>query len=231
MKRLWLALGAAIVGFSPLAAHAQNADWQGPYVGVSLNGATYDSSGTDVDGYNDTGEVVEANGDGWGAGVLAGYDWRFGQWVLGGVVDAQFVDGEGEGASTFFGGDTIYTTQVDNIMTLRARGGWVFGESFLLYATGGVGLLSTEFAVNDSSTLIGAGLLNGSTDESETVAVYGAGIEYRVTPNSTLGFDYLHADGDDVTVNATCTTCGGDQFRFNFEQDYDFYRFSWNWSF
>lgn len=231
MKRFLLAAGAVMAILAPVSARAQTADWQGPYAGVSLGGVSFDATATDVDGYNSTGEEIDASGDGWGGGGQVGYDWRWGNWVFGGMLDAQFLDADGSGASDFFGGDTSANVSVDSLITARARGGFVFGDSALFYVSAGFGWLSGDLSMSDTSTSVGTATLTGSNDDSDATTVYGAGFEFRVTDNSTLGFDYLRLDADDVTVTGTCGgTCSG-EIDFDFEHEYDFYKVTWNWSF
>jgi outer membrane immunogenic protein len=97
----------------PLNAYS----WAGPYVGANLGYAWGDVTNS------------IASPSGVIGGVQAGYNWQFGQWVVGLEGDIQ-----GSGAS-----DTFAAWKFSNpwFGTLRGRGGFAM-NNILIYGTGGL---------------------------------------------------------------------------------------------
>lgn len=236
MNKLWLATGTALAAVTPMAAHAQaapTADWRGAYIGVSVGGFSSDVTGTDLDGYNTTGDQVDASVDGWSVGGQFGYDWRFNNNVVLGVsADGSVSDSTGDGIDSVYG-DTVYSDHVKGLFSLRARGGFVINDRALIYATAGVAWLSRDLSVEDSSTAgFGTAELGGESSDFQAAPTYGAGAEFRIRDNATIGIDWQHIEPDDVTVTGLCTiSCAGATFPFKFEQSYDFYKATLNFSF
>jgi opacity protein-like surface antigen len=127
-------------------------DWTGAYGGLSLGSAWVED-----DDFDDS-EMIY--------GVYGGYDYDFGQFVLGGELDYQ------TGEDLSLGGN-----EVDDIVRLKARGGYDLGRT-LVYG------------------VLGAAQLN-LDDGDDTGWVAGLGAEYLVTDNVSLGAEYLYHQFDD----------------------------------
>lgn len=151
-------------------------DWTGFYGGVQLGFADVDSNTPGV------------SGDGFIGGLIAGYDYDFGNFVLGGGLDYDFADiGLTPGVD------------LENVFRARVRGGVEVGNG-LLYATGG-------YANADTSTL-----------GSEDGYFIGAGYDYLITEQFSVGGEILYHEFDNfgptaIDVDATTFQVRG-AFRF-----------------
>jgi outer membrane immunogenic protein len=154
-------------------------------------------------------------------GGQIGYDFQFGHWVIGveGDFDRTSVEAAREFRDTFVGTGTIpilrgidTTTQVDFLRTAetnwtasaRLRLGWAYNQ-FLFYGTGGgswtdVNIRSQDIAsstFNDPAIFGFAGTVRDThvSRSEDTLGGWtaGAGIEFAVFENVTMGLEYRHA--------------------------------------
>lgn len=148
-------------------------DWTGFFVGAQIGYADVEA---------DTG-ATSLDDDGFTYGLRAGYDYDFGTFVLGGIVQYDELDitlGEGAGA-----------IDVENVLRVGARAGLDSGRN-LFYLT--------------------AGYANADTDAIGDADGYFAGVGYEVflTQNVTAGAELLYHEFDDFddapTVEADATT-------------------------
>lgn len=151
-------------------------DWTGFYGGVQLGYANIDTNSPGVDG------------DDFIGGLTAGYDYDFGQWVVGAGLDYDFADINLGGATT-----------LENVWRAKLRGGYKIGNG-LAYATGG-------YANADTSTL-------GSDDGY----FIGAGYEHLISDSFSVGGEVLYHEFDNfnssnIDVEATTVQLRG-TFRF-----------------
>jgi len=157
----------------PAPAVPAGVNWTGGYVGGQLGFGSFDVGGTDDDG---------AIG-----GVHAGYDYDFGQWVVGGAIDYDMAD-------ITAGGVTL-----DNVARLKLRGGYDLGNGGLAYATAGAARAYTASSGDDSGYFLGAGY------------------EHMMTDNFSVAGEVLHHQFDDFNggpdVDATTVQVRG-SFRF-----------------
>ena len=129
--------------------------------------------------FSDDGDDVTLIG-----GVHAGYNWQSGARVFGVEGDVSFGDG------------------VDYLASLRARLGYA-RDNLLLYVTGGVAFAGFD----DTSTVMSGKYWKKSVDfggESEVGFVVGAGAEYKLASNLSIGVEglyYAFGDGDDSKVD------------------------------
>lgn len=101
---------------APLVPVSSGSDWTGGYVGLQL-------------GYGELTDNLE--GDGMIGGINAGYDFDYGNWVVGVGADVNF------GAIETDAGD------LDSLSRLKVRGGYDFGGT-LLYASTGASYAASE---------------------------------------------------------------------------------------
>jgi opacity protein-like surface antigen len=151
-------------------------DWTGFYGGAQLGFADVEASGG-------------LDGDGAIGGLTLGYDYDFGNYVVGGALDYDFADIDVGGAAT-----------VESVARAKLRAGAKIGGSGLLYATGG-------------GAQADAGALG-----TDTGYFLGGGYEQMVTDNFSVGgealwHDFEDFDGSGVDVNATTLQVRG-TFRF-----------------
>lgn len=111
---------------APVAV-APVSDWTGPYVGLSFG--------------NLSSQTGNLNKDGAVYGIYGGYDYDFGDVVVGGEVDFQ------AGGDYELGG-----VDVDNVTRIKARAGYDFGNT-LVYGTAGVARIDSS--IGDANGPVG----------------------------------------------------------------------------
>ena len=175
--------------------------WTGFYVGAQVG---YGWNANDNDIVLPGGFVVQSgdfgdNGDGFLAGVHAGYNYQVGSFVLGAEGDVEGVFGDDDDDLVIVGpGGGVFTNYgfaanaLDWQGSIRARAGFAFDRA-LIYATGGFAFAG----VSD-----GFGIVGGD-DDTLTGWTLGAGIEYAFTNNLTtrLEYRYTNFDGGDNFFN------------------------------
>lgn len=153
---------------------ALGGDWGGFYGGVQLGNLDVDGTGA-------------ADGDDVTFGVHGGYNYDFGQFVLGGEIDYDFGDVDLGGAAT-----------VDSVARLKLRAGYDLGRT-LLYATAGAARVDTSLG-GETGEFLGLGVAYQVTD---SLIIGGEVLEHR--------FDDIAGSG--VDADATSITLRG-SFRF-----------------
>ncbi|WP_324754292.1 porin family protein [Roseovarius sp. Pro17] len=133
-------------------------NWTGFYAGGQLGYADVDTNAAGVDG------------DGLIGGLVAGYDYDLGNWVIGAGLDYDWTDVS-----------LAPAVDVDSIWRAKLRGGYKLGNG-LLYATAG-------YASADVSTI-------GDSDGY----FVGGGYEHLVTQNISVGGEILYHEFDSFNV-------------------------------
>ncbi|MBC7164585.1 MAG: porin family protein [Roseovarius sp.] len=141
---------------APAPAAPLTPDWTGFYAGGQFGYAWVDTDAGGVDGDDIIG------------GLVAGYDYDFGNWVLGGGLDYDFADITLSGANA----------SVEEMFRAKLRGGYKIGRG-LLYGTGGYAWADTDNLDSDDGWFIGAGY------------------EHRITDQFSLGGEVLYHQFDD----------------------------------
>lgn len=199
-------LGAA-AAIAMFAGAAQAADysapeapsWTGGYIGV-VGGYGWGDSGYESSAVLSGTSTIVAEQDGsvdfegFLIGGQLGYDFDFGNgFVLGVAGDMSWSDMSGEecvqfGGCTGLPDDTHSYADVDWLATIRGRAGFTTG-SMLIYGTGGLAIAHAE-----ASLTYVDGTLDTPRSDSNTHYgwVIGAGAEFKVTENMSLGAEYLH---------------------------------------
>lgn len=130
-------------------------DWTGGYAGLQLGYADVDAGGA-------------LTGDDVIGGLTAGYDWDFGNFVLGAGLDADMAD-------LAVGSPTAAT--LERVYRLKVRGGYDLGNGLLYASAGGAG-----------ADIDGLGY--------DTGYFVGAGYEHMVTDTISLGGEVLYHEFD-----------------------------------
>ncbi len=136
--------------------------WAGPYVGANVGYATGDITNS------------IANPSGFAGGIQGGYNWQFGQWVVGGEADIQ-----ANGAN-----DTFAVWKFSNpwFGTLRGRAGFAM-NNILIYGTGGLAFGNVR-----------AEALNLAESHTAAGWTLGAGAEVGITQNWSAKAEYLYVN-------------------------------------
>jgi opacity protein-like surface antigen len=195
-------LAWAIVLASGIAAsptHAQvtervRYDWSGFYIGAHLGGGLQLSDVSDPFGSSIYGDTVRTPGP--LAGAQAGYNWQFGQSLLG-------IEGELAWAS-FFGTNTCFAysgfyisanceDDTNALATLAARLGWIVGGDggLLLYGKAGGAWSNGDL---EATTNASAGTPTTSSGDSRFGWMLGAGAERMLSRRWSVKaeYDYLN---------------------------------------
>lgn len=198
-----LGTAAAIAMFAGAAQAADysapdSPSWTGGYIGV-VGGYGWGDSDFDAD------TVLPAVSDpvsgsidveGFLLGAQAGYDFDMGNGLVIGVVgDASWTDIDGDtcvedGGCTGLADDSYGSADVNWLATVRARAGFTTG-SMLIYGTGGLAIADADAGITNVE---GAGDPARSDSNTHLGWVIGAGAEFKVTENMSLGAEYLHVD-------------------------------------
>jgi outer membrane immunogenic protein len=158
-------------------------NWSGFYLGLNGGGgwghSYWDTSAT---GMRPSGAV---------AGGTAGYNWQFGNAVIGLEGDIDWANLKGSNTSTLCPAGC--STSDTWLSTVRGRAGYAFG-GILPYITGGL-------AVGDvrASSPGFAGATNTSTGWT-----VGGGVEFALTGNWTAKAEYLHVDLGRFNCGVNC---------------------------
>jgi len=178
-------------------------------VGVTVLATTiFDVNGTCRDG----------NASFLGGGQI-GYNWQSGAWVYGIEADGSWRDlsqdffgvfGNNPTAGAPFGSvanDTVYMRSEQGALgTVRGRIGWAPGQ-WLLYATGGLAVGEVRHTVVEvlnpgttCITLVVGNCRGASVSDTKVGWTAGAGIEWAVGSNWSIGAEYLFVDLGSTTV-------------------------------
>ena len=140
---------------------ASSPDWTGFYGGAQIGYGNVDTNVPGVDGDDVIG------------GLVGGYDWDLGDWVLGVGADFDFADINLGGAAT-----------LDQVWRLKTRGGYKIGNG-LAYATAGYANADTNTLGDDDGYFIGAGY------------------EHLLTENFSLGGEVLYHEFNNFNSTTT----------------------------
>ena len=149
--------------------------WDGPYIGGNVGFGSSDfSAAASVQGASAADSVT---GSGVVGGVQIGYNKQFGTFVLGLETDFD--------ATSISNTTDATNTKLPWFGTTRVRSGFLVTPVLLFYGTGGVAYGHGEISVPGASvTVPGVGWTAG------------AGLQYALTPQWSIGAEYLHVDLD-----------------------------------
>jgi outer membrane immunogenic protein len=218
---------------APVVAPAPS--WAGFYIGGHAGGAHADHDGSFVAlpagfglpavvgggvagaGINPTGH--DFGGDGWIAGLHAGYNWQFGRTVLGVEGDVTFLDRNSVNAQNAFAtccaqvvGSLTLQAKYDWLATARLRLGYTF-DRLMLYVTGGAAFTDVSYraAYTDFGIMGVAQPAPQNFGRTDVGVAAGAGAEWMIALNWILRAEYLYyhfEGGNSVSlpiVGGNCT--------------------------
>jgi outer membrane immunogenic protein len=219
-KLVSLAVATLVVGGAHVASAADLLvkapppvfSWAGFYAGVNAGFTFGDTTTTDTVATN--GLCWVRCGAQWGntlsgftGGAQAGYNWQFGNLVVGVESDIGFLGASGTAAYPLL---TTTTANTNGGIFSSARGRLgVNIDHVLLYGTGG------WFGANlDSSVHQNVGVvINTSSTGFQSGWTAGGGLEFAFAPQWSLKGEYLHYDVGEKQVGGTFTG-GGNAIQF-----------------
>jgi outer membrane immunogenic protein len=201
---------------APVVVPPPVANWTGLYVGVSGGINWFKARSADRDALSEraalgdgtvTSEGSDGSSVGWLAGFTAGYNYQHGNFVVGvegdyswagdkvsktGIATHSFDEGD-----NIFIGNTVTTSELEALATIRARAGIDFSGT-LAYVTGGVAFAQ----VKNSWSHTGYGPdVSASSDKWLTGIVLGGGFEHMFD-RWTFKAEALWIKLEDVETNA-----------------------------
>jgi outer membrane immunogenic protein len=186
------ARGADLPAAPPIAPAMLPAyNWSGFYLGIA-GGLAYGRSqqiNTNpnvatfglplTNSYNVSGGLV---------GGELGYNWQFGNWLVGAEADMSWVDQSGTTNDIPpFNTAVTQTTKLEWLQTDRLRLGGLITDHWLVYATGG-------FAAGGMEAVRPAGAVTYSQTQTEWGWTAGVGTEFAVVPHWSVKVEYLFVD-------------------------------------
>ncbi len=177
------------------AVAAQVYDWTGFYAGVNIGGAiarnrnVFNAPTLAPGGINIVSNTAPAGAIG---GAQIGYNWQFGNWVLGVEADIQGADMKDTSCTLGCFPQSTYALNqsLDWFGTVRGRAGLATGPVFS-YVTGGFAYGGVK---TTSTALLGVPPLVGSISETRTGWTVGSGVEASLGGNWTGKIEYLYVD-------------------------------------
>jgi opacity protein-like surface antigen len=157
--------------------------------------APYASFTSDVPG------SLNLSNSGFGAGAQVGYDKQFGSFVYGAIADYGVLGGATASSSysgsiswLAFGPNSVpygatYSQQLNSLGTVRGRFGYVYDNDWLIYGT--AGLAFGETTVKSDISVSNGYSFSGSRTGLTVGYVLGAGVQYAMGPNWSLGLEGL----------------------------------------
>lgn len=201
-----------------VAQGALAAEWTGFYIGANVGGmfGDVDLSGvSEATGYIDfsAGNAINFSPDGVLGGLQLGYNYGFGDWLIGFEAEGHGMDFDDALA---FGASSEVSVESEWGATATARLGFILNASSLLYVKGGyaTGNVKTTY-IDDVGTPITTGTLE--TDETHHGWVVGAGFEHAIGENTSFGVEYNYIDLGETDHSGIASGAGGGLVVYNVE--------------
>lgn len=193
MSRLSLRAVLCVVAVGAVSSAQAGTDWSGLYLGANVGGAWGTADEFYPVGAGGTPLTIDTDGVAYGG--HAGYQMQKGAIVIG--FEASFGDTTLEGANSADplliscrdGIVVCRVTDVESLTTVGTRLGYAT-EQWLLTASGG-------FAGADITTdavIVATGLADVQDSVWHNGWYLGAGVEYAIAPDWSVGLEYLHVD-------------------------------------
>jgi outer membrane immunogenic protein len=163
---------------------AYRASWAGLYIGVHAGGAW---ANVDWDNIDLTGEAINNDSSGFIGGGQVGYNWQSGHLVFG--IEASLSGADLEGNERSIANPAVtYSSEINSIVTVTGRLGYA-ADGWLIY--GKAGWANARVEVSGVNTGLGDAF---SADDRRNGWTVGAGLEYLLAPNVSLGLEYSFID-------------------------------------
>lgn len=193
----------------PMDVRAMPYNWSGFYVGGNV-GYGWATASADLTGPAGLTRDASEDLNGGIFGVQAGYNWQFGQWVVGLETDIQGTSQKASQTATCAAatcGVAVTATRDSKLPwfgTTRLRLGYAY-DRWLVYATGGL-----AYGEHSTDVTVTAGASTGTSSSSETRAglAVGAGVEMGLAPNWSAKLEYLYLDTGTVTTSTAVAGFG-----------------------
>src|SRR5579864_5987311 len=171
---------------APAVAPSPLYDWSGFYIGLNGGGGSAHKCWDLVSDSAGDGPGPEGCHDATGGtvGGQIGYRWQSANWVFGVEGQGNWADFKGNNASLFFA-STSNQSRVDGFGLITGQVGYAW-NNVLFYVKGGAAV------TGDKYDAFSTGLAPASASETRWGGTVGAGLEFGVAQNWSLGVEYDH---------------------------------------
>ncbi|MFV0383542.1 MAG: outer membrane protein [Paracoccus sp. (in: a-proteobacteria)] len=188
-------------------------DWAGPYVGFGIGysfgaddevGLETRRGGATVQRNNDIGNV---DVEGFTGNLHAGYNWVFGNWVVGpevaiegGSVDDSFSrSGTDTASGTMV--DVKVKSEVNWIASAKVKAGYLVRPQTQIYGLAGISYGDFDYTLD--MAVAGVGDFNQKKGYNRTDYILGVGVEHKFRPNLSVFAEYQFREygKEDVTFS------------------------------
>jgi outer membrane immunogenic protein len=159
--------------------------------------------------------VSGGNKTGFTGGIEGGYNWRYGDWLLGIETDYGALDVNQTTTNQYTstgpvinppGVPVVYTlgqrATTSWMWTLRPRVGWVSGP-LLIYGTAGVATSGVKMSATLSDNRNGGDTATVSDSATKTGWAGGGGVGWALGPHLSVKGEYLYADFGSLSITRT----------------------------
>ena len=141
---------------------------------------------------------TEDDEGGFDAGLRVGYDWQSGGLVIGGLIEASYVD-ISDSVTAFSVTPAAYSFHRDlNFLgAARLRAGFLAVDDWLIYATGGVAYGDIERRFTTTNTTNNFTTVTDNADDGSWGYQLGGGVETKLSDSMSLGVEYIFTSLND----------------------------------
>jgi outer membrane immunogenic protein len=230
-------------GYYKGAPTTRGYDWSGFYIGAHGGYALDKLDASDVSNtvpgppVTMTANTYSRLQTGFG-GLQAGYNWQFGNWLLGAEADGSFGRFNTRSTTTesISGVGSLSVAQSDRysldwLMTVRGRAGFAY-NNWMAYGTGGVAVTRATLQSSSTATFTNFapfpdGSFSSSATKSEVLAGWtaGGGVEVGVTDAISFKSEYLYVSIPDMSLSFPGPNAGNGSVPNNRAQGVAFHTF------
>jgi len=202
---------------APVVALAPAYTWTGFYIGGQAGVAfNRDSGAFSSDNTSFVGGADDSDDASFIGGVHVGYDYQINNFLVGAIADINYIDASSATSFTIPSFGTGFDSfgvvnDINFVGTVRAKAGFT-ADRFAIYATGGLAYADFDNEYNGASSFRSrAGTVytvSANQDSDDIGYAVGGGVDYLVTPNLSLGLEYLYTDLGSSDANITYTAVG-----------------------
>lgn len=181
--------GVALALVACVGASAQEAKWTGPFAGVHVGSPELKTTWSDLD--DDWGSYTwDGARHGLSYGLNGGYNYQTGPLVIGGEASISLASCKRQkrmaDTGSYWSSRVVRTDEIKSILMAKAKVGYAM-DNALFYLTAGVSRLSIDHVWAEDMDPDDS----WAFETKKSVAVYGAGMAFKVTPKLSANLEYV----------------------------------------